>query len=205
MQVFLLLDLTWLSGCFSFSRPNPEVSYYLIEVERPESRKANDSSTTLSVNELRTSAITANPELIYKDSSNQYVNDFYNRFFMPIGPMISQELRQWLKNSGLFQNVTSTSSLIEPDFILEGAINKIQGDFGESSGPSAVLEIQILLLHNKDSGADALFQRNYAQSVSIKSTSAQDLVQGLEQALEKILQNLEADIAKLNLTNIASR
>jgi hypothetical protein len=108
--------------------------------------------------------------------------------------MISEELRQALAASSLFKYVLGPSSPLTVNYVLEGSINVLYGDFRALSAPAAVLEIEFFL-HNEDPARPGLLmQKRYNKSVALKERSPEALVKGWSRALEEIIAMFVADL-----------
>jgi len=87
-----------------------------------------------------------------------------------------------------------SNSDVDEDYILNGNISKLYGDFSDS--PLAVMEIEILfLIKDKENNSKRIiFFKWYSEEIKIASTAPNDLVEGWNKALTSILANLENDI-----------
>ena len=112
------------------------------------------SDRILSVASLRISPRYADRSFVYRTSTAAYEADFYNQFLIAPDSMISEELRKGLAASELFKYVVGPSNSLQPNYVLEGSINALYGDFRDPSRPAAVLEIEFFL-YNQDAGAPA--------------------------------------------------
>jgi len=181
------------AGCVQLSRAHPDRRNYVLEVSRPESSTAEAArADSISVRNFTISPRYESGELVYRQSEFNYAADFYNRFFVSPEILVAEETRTWLKHSGMFRNMLEPGSHAIPQYILEGYIATMQGDFRKS--PLAVLEIQFLVSEGADAPGKILMQKDYRQEVPLPKAEANALVQGLNQALEQILQGFEADL-----------
>jgi len=113
--------------------------------------------------------------------------------------MIAEEVDKWLKGSGLFQYVTSSSSPVEPTVELEGVISALYGDYRDTKVPKAVLEMQFFLVRNVSSRPVIVFQKTYHEEILIKRNSPDALVAGWNLAIEHILIKFETNLKDLDL------
>jgi len=67
------------------------------------------------------------------------------------------------------------------------------------SKPEAVLSIHFYLLDESDIDSKIIFNKSYEQNIEINSKSAKSLIEGWNNALARILSNLESDLKKLDL------
>jgi Protein of unknown function (DUF330). len=135
-------------------------------------------------------------EFIYRTGDLGYESDFYNQFFRAPESLITEEVRKWLSQSGLFKYVVDSTSNVEPNYILEGNVNDLYGDFRTSNTPKAVLEIQFFLIDETSTNPEIIFQNNYRREVVLSVSSPEALVNGWNEALQQILTALEEDLKK---------
>ena len=189
----LLLLAFFCAGCVTLERSYPDKRYFMIDVQ--DSKGSNsDGSRVLSVPNLHISPRYADRSFIYRTSETEYEADFYNQFLSAPATMISEELRQALAEAAPFKFVLGPSSSLPANYVLEGSINLLYGDFRNFNAPAAVLEIE-LFLHNGDPAKTSLvMQKRYHRSVRLKERSPEALVQGWNQALAQIVATFVADL-----------
>jgi len=183
------------AGCVQLSRAHPDRRNYVLEVSRPESSTAEAArADSISVRNFTISPRYESGELVYRQSEFNYAADFYNRFFVSPEILVTEETRTWLKGSGMFRNILEPGSHAIAQYILEGSITTIQGDYRKT--PLAVLEIQFLVSEGAEARGKILMQKDYRKEIPLPKAEAKALVQGLNQALAQILQDFEADLRK---------
>lgn len=187
-----MLAVAFHTGCVKIKKAYPDKRNYVLAVSRPESSTTAPRADSISVRSFTISPRYESGELVYRHSEFNYAADFYNRFFVSPEILVAEEARTWLKQSGMFRNMLEPGSHAIPQYILEGCITTMQGDFRKS--PLAVLEIQFLVSEGADAPGKILMQKDYRQEVPLPKAEANALVQGLNQALEQILQDFEADL-----------
>ena len=182
-----------LSACVTLERRYPDKRYFMIELEDGKGA-SNEGARTLAVANLNISPRYADRNFIYRTSETEYETDFYNQFLSAPATMIGEELRQALATSSLFKYVLGPSSPLAVNYVLEGSINVLYGDFRTLSAPAAVLEIEFFL-HNEDPAKPGLLmQKRYNKSVALKERSPEALVKGWSRALEEIVAMFVADL-----------
>jgi cholesterol transport system auxiliary component len=195
-RIFLLLFLVC-SGCVSLERSYPEKRYFVIDVGDSAQPANAEGNQTLLVSGLRVSPRYADKSFVYRTSDAGYEADFYNQFLTPPDTMISEEVRKGLAASPGFKYVVGSASQLQPNFVLEGSVNALYGDFRNLEKPAAVLEIEFFL-HNEDSSNPGItLQKRYVKTVPISARSPEALVKGWSQALGSILTDLSADLQKI--------
>ncbi len=194
--VSILLLLSVLSvGCMKLERPQLDRKYYVIGASR-DSQPRERGSETLVVRRVQVSPRYQDRELVYRTGETTYEADYYNSFFIPPAEMITDDLRRWLGESGMFENVIAPQSLASGGLILEGMINSLYGDFS-SSEPEAVVEMQFFLVDNRDAETPSLYSRGFSERVKLGSRSSDALVKAMNKAVAVIFKKLEEDLSAL--------
>ena len=188
----------FLTGCFNFNKSFPEKRFYVLSASRGEGLLLSQSDAVLRIRRFRVSPRFEGKGFVYRKGNLNYASDFYNEFFTSPASMIAEEVDKWLKGSGLFQYVLSSSSPVEPTVELEGVINALYGDFRDTQVPKAVLEIQFYLVRNVSSRPVIVFQKTYHEEIFIKGNSPDALVTGWNLALEHILTKFETNLKDLD-------
>lgn len=191
-RIGLCLAVLLCAGCINLERSYPEKRYFVVQAAEP--KRANpDNGQVLSVANFHISPRFADRSFVYRTSETEYETDFYNQFLTAPVILITEETRKALAASP-FKFVVGPASPLTPDYILEGAVNALYGDFRNSSAPSAVLEIE-LFLHNEDPARPGVvLQKQYRKSVALKERSPQALARGWSEGLEAIVAEFVADL-----------
>jgi ABC-type uncharacterized transport system auxiliary subunit len=186
-------------GCVNLERSYPEKRYFVMEISESAIPAGTAGERSLSVANLRISPRYADKSFVYRISEAGYESDFYNQFLSATDTMIGEEVRKGLAASRFFKYVVGPSNQLQPNYVLEGSINALYGDFRDLNAPAAVLEIEFFL-HNEDAAnAGIVMQKRYVKSVPLTSRSPEALVKGWNQALEAILATLVSDFKAANL------
>ena len=193
-----LLLLVFLSGCVSLEKSYPDRRYFALELA-PGKTPNSSSDRILSVASLRISPRYADRSFVYRTSTAAYEADFYNQFLTAPDSMIAEELRKGLAASELFKYVVGPANPLQPNYVLEGSINALYGDFRDPNRPVAVLEIEVFLYNQDPAAAGVSLQKRYEKSVPLSEKSPEALVKGWDQALADIVAVLVADLKAANL------
>jgi len=195
----VLLLLISCSGCVSLERSYPEKRYFVLEAAQNIVPANPAGERILSVDNLRVSPRYADRSFVYRISEAGYETDFYNQFLTVTDVMIGEEVRRGLGASQFFKYVVGPSNQLQPNYVLEGSINALYGDFRNLNAPAAVLEIEFFL-HNEDTANPGIvLQKRYLKSVAISTRSPDALVKGWNTALNEILAALLTDLKAVKL------
>ena len=193
VPVLLLLFISCY-GCVSLERSYPEKRYFVLEASENVMPANPAGDRVLSVSNLRVSPRYADRSFVYRISDAGYEADFYNQFLTAADVMIGEEVRRGLGASRVFKYVVGPSNPLQPNYVLEGSINALYGDFRNLNAPAAFLEIEFFL-HNEDvANFGIIMQKRYVKSVAINTRSPDALVKGWDAALNEILTALIADL-----------
>ncbi|HEY1232976.1 MAG TPA: ABC-type transport auxiliary lipoprotein family protein [Candidatus Binatia bacterium] len=199
----IALFVFFCSGCVSLDRSSPERHYFVIELPQSANSPAPSSEIVLSVSNMRISPRFADRSFVYRTSDTSYESDFYNQFLTYPDAMITEELRKGLVGSRQFKYVLGPADAQQPNYVLEGSVNALYGDFRNPSQPAAVLGIECFL-YNENSNSGLVAQKHYLKSVTLNGRSPEALVKGWDQALQEIIAALAADLNSMNLVSRSS-
>ncbi len=181
-------------GCLNLERSYPEKRYFILDVSRDENISSPDTGTVLKVRRFRISPQYEGKGFVYRLADLSYESDFYNEFFIPPASLLTEEIRQWMAGTGLFQHVVDPSSYLDPTYVLEGAVTALYGDYGVSTAPKAILEMQFFLLHETSISPEIIFQSQYRKEEPLKGNTPDALVKSWNKALNQILTEFETDL-----------
>jgi cholesterol transport system auxiliary component len=193
----LSLSLLALGSCVKLEQKPVDKRFYALEVARPGAALATSTTTsatpeTLLVRRMQVAPRVSGRELVFRTGDSAWTADFYNLYFVIPADMLTQDLRAWLRDAGLFANVIDPSSLILPGYILEGNVSGLHGDFGVKP-PQAVAEMQFLLLKNTAGERSVVLTRDIRKSVPLAANTPAELVRALRQAVTEV--NAELEVA----------
>ena len=197
----IALFVLFSSGCVSLERSSPERHYFVIELPQSANSSEPASDLILSVGNMRISPRYADRSLVYRTSDTSFESDFYNQFLTSPDTMISEELRKGLAAARQFKYVLGPADAQQPNYVLEGSVNALYGDFRNPSQPAAVLELEFFLYNDNSNNSGLVAQKRYLKSVPLNERSPAALVKGWDEALQEIVAALSADLKSTNLTS----
>lgn len=195
----LLLLAVFCGGCITLERSYPaDQRYFMIEAQDGKSL-SSEGTHILSVQNLYISPRYADRNFIYRTSETEYETDFYNQFLSEPATMISEEVRQALAATRLFKIVLGPSNSQPANYLLEGSVNVLYGDFRNLRAPAAVLEIEFLLHNENPTQNEIVMQKRYRRSVPLSERTPEALVKGWNQALAEIITMFVTDLNQRKL------
>jgi cholesterol transport system auxiliary component len=196
---FFLALLALCAACVGIERRYPDKRYFVLEVPAQASPSNPTANETLQVSNIRVSPRYADRGFVYRTSEAGYESDFYNQFLVAPASLITEEVRKGLIETQNFKHVIGSTSQSQPNYVLEGAVNALYGDFRNVDSPRAVLEMEFFLTSESPTKPGILMQKRYARSIPLTGRSPEALVKGWNQALEEILTALTADLKAAGL------
>ena len=193
--VLVLIALCASAGCVKLERPSLDRKYYTLDVVRGDKQK-NDIKAVknLIVRRIKISPRYEDRDLVYKVGDNVFEADYYNSYFVPPAALITQDLRVWMGESGVFANVLGPESLGTGELLLEGVVNSIYGDYSGPE-PKAVIKMQFILLNNSNPDLPIVYSRDFSREKVIGAAGPAALVKALNEGLTDIFGELEKDLA----------
>ena len=189
----LVASAMLIAGCGAKSY---EKQQFLLDARRASSAAAKSQKNVVEVRRFTIDPAFSAKGLTYRKGEFEYESDFYNEFLIAPDAMITEKVRNWLSLSGLAQRVLDPGSYVDPNYVLEGNVIALYGDFRTGSSPKAVMELRVFLLEMKTGAEPAIaFGKTYESSVGIESAGPNGLVAAFNRCLVEILGDLEKDLA----------
>ncbi len=187
------------AGCQDGAKAIQRQQQYVLDVERPQSLPAvAEGADVLRVRRFTIATQFETYEMVYRRSDLVYESDFYNRWFAPPASLITDKTRQWISESGVFAHVLDSFSAADYNYILEGSVLALYGDYRQRENPSAIVHIQFTLIDEHRLRDSVVFQKKYRASAQIERPNASALVHGFNACLAEIFTSLETDLAALS-------
>ncbi len=208
-----LVAVTFAVGCLS--RTNPKKQRYMLNVERTAPPDVGAAATGSGapapkrVGALRVGRIRVAPQFerqgfVYRKSDTKYERDFYNEFFEPPSVLFRQVTGYWMNESDLFSSVIGATDPDRADWLIEGRVDQLYADVRDRGAPKSVLRISYTLFDDRSSTLDAVFKKTYQVEIEAERASAAAFLAAWNQALARVLVELEADLAG-NLAGVSKR
>jgi len=186
-----------LGSCADLKKSHIKKVYYVLEVQREGEAKQANKDAVLSVRTVQVVPYFQGKELVYRTAEQNYDTDYYHRFFISPEAMITEEIKSWFSQAGIFGYVLDAASLLDPTHVMEAEVTALYGDYREKGSPKAVFEIRVVLLDLKALPPRIVFEETYRREVPIEKANPQTLVDGWNNELQSFLEEFEEDIKKL--------
>ena len=194
--VLLLLSTVLLAGCINLARAYPEKNHYAFNPQRTAEKNSAKPGEILRVQPFRINILFGDKEMIFRKGEQNFEADFYNQYTAAPRLLITDRIREWLGESGIYESVIESGSRLRESHILEGYIQSLYGDL-RGGKAKAVIEIQFTLISAKISESKILLEKTYSREIPLERMNPENLAAGLNRGLEEILTEFEQDLAGL--------
>ena len=184
------------ASCVKLAKKFPDKTTYVLDTQRTAEPLTTIEGTTLKVRAFQAAAMCQDREFLYRKSQDRYATDYYNVFLIAPPLMITDETRNWLIASDLFDQVVNVSSRLDSTHVLEGNITRFYGDYVDPDNPKAVLEISLTLIDDQQLPPRTIIHEHYNEIIPLENGTRPDLVNGFTKALETILTRFEQAAAQ---------
>lgn len=191
--LFILIAFA-LSGCLSRAPLKKETLAF-----SPNLSHTNETTSggVLAIRSLQVTPPFEGLALVYRTGEFAYDQDPYALFLNSPAALLVPAISDILVNNGCFRAVVQMGSAVKPDTLAEINVTQLYGDIREPGKPSAVLAMHVVLMDATNGMAGkVILQKNYSSQIPIKSTSPTALMEGWNQALMKILAEVQSDFAE---------
>lgn len=188
------------SGCGFSERPPLVRQTFLLQATPPAKPIVTaPRAASLKLNRFVVAAAYRGTALVYRQSDLRYVSDFYYEYFVAPAPMLTDSAAAWLAAAHIFRDVLPPSASAEGDFLLEGFVSELYGDFRDEAKPVAVVTAKFFLTDARATTGIPLWQREYTQRTPMRERSPAVLATGLNTAWNAMLADLARDLSEARL------
>ena len=195
-RIFAVAACLAMCAACSLSRPAPIKQSFLLHATRAGGAPAAAVPQTLRINRFDVAAPFNAKPLVYRLAETRFEPDYYNEFVANPAGMLTERATTWLREAGVFKNVIPMSSTLDHRFVLEAAGTELYGDFRDPGAPAAVLAMRFFLARD-DARAEIVYDKTLTRRIAIASRTPEAVVTGLDQALDGVLRELEADLRRV--------
>jgi len=113
--------------------------------------------------------------------------------------MLTEGAATWLAAAGIFKEVLPAAANADGNFVLEGFVSELYGDYRDEAKPAAVLTAKFFLIDNRIPSGVPVWQTELKQRVPLSSRSPDVLAAGLNTAWSAMLADLSRQLAAAKL------
>lgn len=180
-------------GCLRLEAPHPPKTSYLLSAQRNAATTATPTKRVLQVDPFESAPCCLGRRFVYRSGDQVWLNDYYHEFFTAPPAMLTEISRQWMQQSGLFDQVVATG-FPPPSHLLRGRIVNLHGDYRPGRTPEAVLELEFSLWSLRGGAPVEPLQQSYHRRLALTDRRPESLVQAWSEALAEILAELETTL-----------
>lgn len=193
--IIVLAVVLFSSGCIQ--RDAIVKDTFLLNAQRPCSSVQEPIAPVLMVSPFSIAPAYADKDLVRQVGPHQYESSYYNEYFISPAAMITDQTRNWLTESGLFETVLPPASTANPEIILEGHVRHLRINQQDPSNSTAELGITFILLKHDKRDRVIRYQKTYTATVPAEAKATKGHITAQNAALTQILESLEKDLIKL--------
>jgi cholesterol transport system auxiliary component len=149
---------------------------------------------SLRIGRVRVVTAYAAAALVYRTSDVRVIADPYNQLIAEPGALIADKVADWLDQGRVFVSVVHPESSRAADYVLEGTVTELYGDFRPRRTPAAVVTVQFSVTDETGPRSRSVLVRTITRRVDLPDTSPEALVRGYGEALAGILTELTGDL-----------
>lgn len=192
------------SGCVTLSRPLPQKTRYLLEPRRgsiaPEATPASDGRArgAIFVDPVHVNPLFDHKGFLYRVGENEYERDFYHELWVSPGVLVRQATIEWLRESPALRSGLEERRRSVARWRLGGRVDRLYADLRAANAPLAVIEVSFDLVDARaeTSTEDSASRWRYRAQIPAHDTSPAALARAWNDALSRILTDLESDLAR---------
>jgi cholesterol transport system auxiliary component len=198
MRAFIVwpaMILLLLMGCVAGGKAPIVIDQYILEYPPPVLEGLQPLNQTVSVGRFAVAQAFNTPMMVYRTGPYEYYTDYYNRWRVNPGDMVTDYLLRDLKRSGLFKAVFSYRDTEDARFLIQGNIEDFLGS-REGGRNEAILTVYITLLDTSQTEVTkkVVFQKRYRHVRILDNDSAVSLAKGMSEAMEVVSKEALKDI-----------
>lgn len=181
-----------LVACTSLRQPAPKIHYYTLNCNSPVFRDLPPVRKQILVKMYSGSSLLHTNDMTYRSGPYQLFRDPYHKWQERPKEMVLFCLLRDFQNSGLFQGVFGTGTVVKPEYVMEGRLD-VFGEKKEKDGRAAVITVTVSLIRT-GSGNHTVFQKQYVGKELLQKNDPTELARAMSAALEKISEQLLMDV-----------
>jgi ABC-type uncharacterized transport system auxiliary subunit len=190
------LILILIMGCVAGGKAPIIIDQYILEYPSPVLEGLAPLNDVVCVGRFAVAQAFNTPMMIYRTKPYEYYVDYYNRWRVNPGDMVTDYLLRDLKSAGLFKAVFSYRDSEDAHFFIQGSVEDFL-EIKEGGINQAVLTIHVSLLDmtQKEITQKVIFQKRYHYIQPLEDDSATALARGMSQAMGLISKDVIKDIS----------
>lgn len=192
--LLLILNLFILMGC-GMNQPVESPKNYAIVADSPANTYPKKYETVL-IDSVRVESPFNDPQMVLRLSDVSFESDYYNRYITEPSAIIENQLPTSLTRSGVIGSALPNNAGVKTNLVLKTLVTKLFGDFRKEQKPTAIMEIQFILVDNASVRPTIIFDKKIASKVEVSEKTPDELAKGLGIALTNIFDVLAKEVSQ---------
>jgi len=187
-----------LSGCVNLAKSASRRNFYMLNTSGtvpPGNLVPTGDKPLLHIQNFSIAAQFARREFVYRTDDDLYESDYFNAFFINPADILHERITFGLAYADPFNILFPGLDQLNADYLLDGYVTMLCGDFRDPKQPKAALGMAIYLLKTTKPNTSVVMGKTYTREIPIAKRTPSLLVQGWNQALTEILTDLRTDIS----------
>ena len=192
----LLIAAVFLAaGCVAGGKAPVAIDQYVLEYAPPSFEGVQPSGEVVRVGRFAVAQAMNTPMMVYRSRPYENNVDYYNRWRVNPGDMVTDYLLRDMRSSGLFRAVFSYRDAEDGRYLLQGNIEDFL-EVSDAGGRRAVITVHVSLLDvsQKEITKRVLFQKKYGNAEAFAQSSASGFAQAMSRAMEKTSRSIIKDV-----------
>ncbi len=189
---------TLFGGCVNLDKPTAQRNFYMLntsEIPLPTNIVPMDGKPLLQIQNFSIASPFARREFVYRTRDDLYESDYFNAFFINPADLLNERITLSLADSPSFNILFPGLDRLHADYVLDGYITRLYGDFRDLKQPKAALGLALYLIKVSKPNPHVVMGKIYMRKIPIAKRTPENLVQGWNQALKEILKDIHVDIS----------
>ncbi len=192
--LLLIFSLLVLFGC-SMSQPVEAPKNYAILADFT-AKTYSKKYETLLIDAVRIDSPFNDTQMVFRLSDVSFESDYYNRYITEPSAIIENQIPTALTRSGVVGNTVPYSAGVASNFVLKTVVTKLFGDFRKEQTPTAIMEIQFILVDSTSVRPSIIFDKKILSKVELSEKTPEALAKGLGVALTEIFEELAEELSQ---------
>ncbi|EGR2288207.1 hypothetical protein AB0533_003145 [Vibrio parahaemolyticus] len=191
--LLLILNLFMLVGC-GISQPVESPKNYVIVADSPAKVYPKKYEIVL-IDSVRVESPFNDTQMVLRLSDVSFESDYYNRYITEPGAIIENQLPTSLTRSGVVGSTVPYNAGVTTNLVLKTVVTKLFGDFRRNQTPTAIMEIQFILVDSSSVRPTIIFDKKIMSKVELSEKTSEELAKGLGIALTEIFNELAEEVS----------
>jgi ABC-type uncharacterized transport system auxiliary subunit len=190
-----LLVMLLIAGCVAGGKAPVAIDQYVLEYASPSFEGVKPSGEVMRVSRFAVAQAMNTPMMVYRSKPYENNVDYYNRWRVNPGDMVTDYLLRDMRSSGLFRAVFSYRDTEDGRYLLQGNVEDFL-EVNDGNGRRAVITVHVSLLDvsQKEITRRVLFQKKYSNVENLEQNSASGFAQAMSKAMEKTSKQIIKEI-----------